>query len=278
MSKILRRFLTGFLIISVILFLWIEQGAIAQALPIEQGALTQECVSTKKLPEYNNAVTLDGDKTNQFPVEPIERELFVEGSVIPVDTVMLQVADDDRIGFLQGVIMRSADKRGTYMLRDVLSAEYVLELPVVFGDGGSISVAKEVLDDIPEDLAAILFNAGCGRWWKGRNNYWRICTGSESGGGDGSRGRSWYTQLVSRDRCESQNTCPKNSDLSPTPIVFREDLPLSILLPPDEKRYCCSLSCPTIDPQGCTSSCTETPVGPCQVFTVNCGEGGCTWD
>jgi len=208
--------------------------------------------------------------------------LFVEGSVIPADSILLQVAGDGRIGFLQGSITIGADGRGTYRLSDVLSANAVLEIPVAIGADGVISVDPRAL---PDDLAAVVFQVGCGRWWEGRQNYWRLCRGRENcGGSDGSqdRGRRWCTQFVSRDGCESQGNCPEN-DSAPSPTLFKGDLPLALRPDPNELRYCCGLQCTDpLNPSSCNMKCTDVPSGPCAQFTVNCpgtiGEGGCTWD
>ncbi|SIO28158.1 hypothetical protein SAMN05444722_1184 [Rhodovulum sp. ES.010] len=220
----------------------------------------------------------------QLSAQPAD-DAFAPGSILPADPLVLDVAEDGRVGFLQGVIVVQSQRRGAYMLKDVMTGETVLEVPVFFKDAGVISVAPNVLPDISADLAAVVFKAGCGRWWKGRKNYWRVCTGRENcAGGSGAQdqGRRWCSQLVSRDACESQGNCPTNSVAQAT-VLMRDELPLAFLPSPDEDRYCCKLVCTDpLNPGSCSMDCKEVPVGPCEVFTVNCpgtlGEGGCAWD
>lgn len=209
-----------------------------------------------------------------------DADLYREGSVLPLDTIVLQVAEDERVGFLKGAIIVGADGTATYRLRDILSSEPLIELPLVLDARGNVSVSPDATGAVTDDLAAVVFKAGCGRWWKGRRNYWQVCTGRDSCGGDD--GRRWCTKLVSRDRCESEGNCPTNSSVADD-VLTRDDLPIAFLPPSDELRYCCKLTCTNpLNPSSCTNTCTEVPVGPCAVFTVNCpgtiGHGGCTWD
>ncbi len=230
------------------------------------------------------AVFLGASALHAHPAETgYDPELFHDGSVLPVDTIVIQVAEDGQIGVLQAALVVGDGGSGTYRLIELISGEMVAELPVAFDERGVVSVVSDAAAGISDELAAVVFQAGCGRWWKGRRNYWRVCTGRESCGGDGShdKGRRWCTKLVSRDQCKSQGNCPTNNSQANN-VLFRSNFPIGILPPVDEQRYCCKLKCTSTNPNSCKMDCEEVDVGPCEVFTVNCpgtlGEGGCKWE
>ena len=131
--------------------------------------------------------------------------LFEVDEPIPLELINIPENDNDPIGqFYYSELKILSDNSVEISLKDVDNCKDEF-LKLVYDPNGNVQVEGSSNSEV-NSFALDNYSAWCGRWHRGRRNYWRLCGGGDCHG----TGHRWCIKKVDREFCELTNTCPTN--------------------------------------------------------------------